>query len=132
LHLRGEARRDGLKLKSMNTRLEIEWYARDIHPWDRDDSQEKRSALFVRGSLDDTDAAITRLFQTLPEIDVIELTVLQQHSECTIMAGTVNRSAVAPDSRLSAGMRLWQRGIKYHSDGFRFEPLASIRQEESV
>jgi hypothetical protein len=48
------------------------------------------------------------------------------------MAGIVNRSAAEVDSRLSAGMRLWQRGIKYHSDGFRFEPLASMKQAGSI
>lgn len=121
LYLRGEARRDGLELKSLNTRLEIEWYARDIHPWDFDDSPEKKSALFVRDSLADTDAVITRLFQALPEIDVIALTVFEQASGAAIIAGTVVRSTEEPDSGLSAGMRLRQRGIKYRSDGFRFE-----------
>ena len=35
LHLRGEARRDGLSAIRMATHLDIEWRARDIHPWDR-------------------------------------------------------------------------------------------------
>jgi hypothetical protein len=115
LHLRGEVRSDGLKLKTLSTRLEIEWMARDIHPWDRDDPPDRKAWLFFRQSLADTEAAITRLFQALPQIDVIALTVLEHDSESVIMAGTVNRSAVQPDAELSVGMRLWQRGITYRT-----------------
>ncbi|MGP8246065.1 MAG: hypothetical protein ACLQVN_16290 [Bryobacteraceae bacterium] len=123
LHLRGEVRNDGLKLKNVTTRLEIEWWARDIHPWDRDDPPQQRGSLFVRQSLADTEAAIARLFQALPQVDIIALTVLEPHSESVIMAGIAERSVVESDAELSVGMRLWQRGIAYHSDGFQFEPL---------
>jgi hypothetical protein len=115
LHLRGEVRNDGLKLKKLSTRLEIEWWARDIHPWDRNDPPDRKAWLFFRQSLADTEAAITRLFQTLPQVDVIALTVLERNSESVIMAGTVDRSAVEPDAELSVGMRLWQRGITYRT-----------------
>ena len=125
LYLRDEVRSDGLKLMKLTNRLEIEWCARDIHPWDRHDPPDERAWLFVRQCLADTDAAITRLFRELPQVDTIALTVLEPHSESVIMAGTVDRDAVEPDARLSVGMRLWQRGIKYHSDGFQFEPLGS-------
>jgi hypothetical protein len=125
LHLRGEARRDGLKLKKLSNRLEIEWWARDVHPWDRDDPPDRKGALLVRQSLADTEAAITRLFQTLPQVDAIALTVLDHNSESVIMAGTVYRSEGEPGAELSVGMRLWQRGVKYHSDGWVFEPLGS-------
>jgi hypothetical protein len=125
LHLRDEVRSDGLTLKKLTNRLEIEWCARDIHPWDRHDPPDQRALLFVRQSLADTEAAIKRLFQALPEVDTIALTVVDPHSESVILAGTVDRCVVEPDTRLSVGMRLWQRGIKYHSDGFQFEPLDS-------
>lgn len=123
LQRRGEVRDDGLKLKGLRARLEIEWYARDVHPWDRCESSGKKDALFVRNSLADTEAAIIRLFRFLPEIDVISVTVREAASESVIMAGTVNRSSVEPDAMLSVGMRLRQRGIKYHSNGSGFEPL---------
>lgn len=125
LHLRDEVRSDGLKLKKLTNRLEIEWCARDIHPWDRHDPPDERASLFVRQSLADTEAAVTRLFQELPQVDTIALTVVEPHSETVILAGTVDRCVGEPDAGLSVGMRLWQRGIKYHSDGFQFEALNS-------
>jgi hypothetical protein len=115
LHLRSEVRNDGLTLKKLSTRLEIEWWARDIHPWDRNDPPERRAWLFFRQSLADTEAAITRLFQALPQIDAITLTVLERNSEGVIMAGTVHRSTPEPHASLSVGMRLWQRGITYRT-----------------
>jgi hypothetical protein len=118
-------RSDGLKLEKVSSRLEIEWCARDIHPWDRHDPPERRAALFVRQCLNDTDAAITRLFEALPRVDVIAVRVLEPVTREVIVAGTVRRSALRPDTALSAGMRLWQRGIVYRSDGWRFEPLES-------
>ena len=123
LNQRSDMRSDGLKLKNVCNRLEIEWCARDIHPWDRHDPPETRASLFVRQCLNDTDAAITRLFETLPQVDVIAVRVLEPATEEVIVAGTVRRAAPAPDTVLSAGMRLRQRGVTYHSDGWRFEPL---------
>jgi hypothetical protein len=123
LHLRGEVRNDGLKLRKLSNRLEIEWQARDVHPWDRDDPPDKKSLRLVQQSLTDTEAAIARLFRTLPQVDVIALTVREYNSEKLIMAGTVDRSEAEPDAELSAGMRLWRRGVKYHSDGWVLEPL---------
>jgi hypothetical protein len=125
LHLRGEARRDGLKIQKLTNRLEIEWRARDVHPWDRHDPPDRRALLFVRQSLADTEAAVLRLFQNLPQLDVIALTVLEHNSDSVIMTGTVYRSEPEPAAELSAGMRLWKRGVKYHSDGWVFEPLGS-------
>src|SRR5581483_5487603 len=118
LHLRGEARRDGLRIKGISTQLDIEWYARDIHPWDRADFEEGRSELFVRHTLADTEAAIGRLFSFLPEINAITVGVREQTSGNVIMAGTICRSAPPmPDTSLSLGMQLRRRGITYYSDG---------------
>jgi hypothetical protein len=61
----------------------------------------------------------------LPQLDVIALTVLEHDSDSVIMTGTVYRSEPEPAAELSAGMRLWRRGVKYHSDGWVFEPLSS-------
>jgi hypothetical protein len=132
LNQRGEARSDGLKLKSVSNHLEIEWCARDIHPWDRHDPPERRAVLFVRQCLSDTDAAITRIFEVLPRVEVIAVRVLEPITEEVIIAGTVRRSELPPDTALSAGMRLWQRGIVYRSDGWRFEPLESTDDSDRV
>jgi hypothetical protein len=125
LHLQGEARRDGLKIEKLTNRLEIEWRARDVHPWDRHAPPDRRALLYVRQSLVDTETAIMRLFQNLPQLDVIALTVLEHNSDTVIMTGTVCRDEAEPAAELSAGMRLWKRGVKYHSDGWVFEPLGS-------
>jgi len=115
LNLRGEARRDGLTVDNVSSHLEIRWRARDIHPWDRQRPRYEREVMFVEQALTDTEAAIDRLFEKLPEIDVIELSVVEPASETVIAAGTVHRSELnAPRPRLSSvGMRLREVGIKY-------------------
>jgi hypothetical protein len=115
LHLRGEARKDGLKVDNVSSRLEIRWRARDIHPWDRHLARYEREVMFAEQALTDTEAAVGRLFEKLPEIDVIELSVLEPTSETLIAAGTVHRSdlnTVRP-RLLSVGMRLREVGVKY-------------------
>jgi hypothetical protein len=124
LHLRGEARRDGLRLLSACSSLEIEWRARDLHPWDRDRPWDERRALLVRQTLFDTHAAISRLFDFLPYVDVLQLRVLGVESDTPILGGTVYRSALKEAREgLSIGMKLRQLGITYHSAGVQFEPL---------
>jgi hypothetical protein len=125
LHLRGEVRRDGLNPASLTTHLEIEWRTRDIHPWDRSLlSPAQRAAAFVKQSLADTEAAIYRLFEALPQVDVISLRVFDQTSEKAIISGTVSRPVPsARDEKLSIGMRLMYLGLTYHSAGSLFEPL---------
>ena len=92
LHLRGEVRSDGLALIKAHNRLEIQWRARDIHPWDRDLSTGRDPLMFFEQSLADTEAAVSRLFEALPETDVIDLAVMAPASETVIIAGTVHRS----------------------------------------
>jgi hypothetical protein len=125
LHRRGEVRRDGLNPVNIATHLEIEWRARDIHPWDRSIlSRAERSTAFVKQSLTDTEAAIHRLFAALPHVDVISLKVRDQISENVIISGTVSRLAIlAENEELSIGMRLMYLGLTYHSAGSLFEEL---------
>ena len=115
LHLRGEGRRDGLTLDNVSSRLEIRWRARDIHPWDRHLARYEREAMFAEQALADTEAAVVRLFEKLPEVDVIELSVLEPKSETLIAAGTVHRSELnaARPHLLSVGMRLREVGVTY-------------------
>jgi hypothetical protein len=115
LHLRGEARRDGLTVDTVSSHLEIRWRARDIHPWDRDLAQYQKEVLFAEQALVDTEAAVSRLFERLPEVDVIHLSVLEPKSEAVIAGGTVHRSAVYAARRhlFSTGMRLREIGVQY-------------------
>jgi hypothetical protein len=112
LHHRGEVRRDGLSLNRASHHLEIEWRARDIHPWDRTDDTEIKDSLFAEQSAADADAVLSRLFKALPEIDVIEFRVMHPDSCELIVSGTVERSDPVPETRdVSARTRLWRRGV---------------------
>jgi hypothetical protein len=112
LHRRGEVRSDGLTLTAVSHHLEIEWCARDIHPWDRDSDRWEREDQFAEQSYDDTDAALSRLFKALPEVDVIDFKVVHPDSHERILAGTVSRTASVPKARkASPRTRLWHRGV---------------------
>ena len=114
LERRGEARKDGLLLGKMEHRLEIQWQARGVHPWDRHLPRDARQARFIEQSLVDTEAAITRLFEAAPEVDLIELCVTDPESEATMLSGTVYRSDfqnVRPSP--SVRMRLSEMGVDF-------------------
>jgi hypothetical protein len=115
LHLRGEVRSGGLTANYVSSRLEIEWRARDIHPWDRYDDIYEREVMFVEQTLADTEAAVLRLFEKLPQVDIIEIKVLDPRSETVFASGTVHRSALAAvrPHLLSVKMRLGEMGIHY-------------------
>jgi hypothetical protein len=106
----GEVRDDGLTLVRASHRLEIEWRAREIHPWDRFSKQPER--VFTEQAISDTDATLSRLFDELPEVDVIEFAVLHPANDHRILAGKVERTDRVPDTRgLSPRTRLWHRGV---------------------
>ena len=114
LNVRAEVRSDGLGLVHLCNRLEIQWRARDIHPWDRDRAGPDRGAALPEQSLSDTEAAVVRLFDTLPQVDVIDLTVLDPASDEVRLAGTVYRSNLKKArTSLSVRMRLNYLGINY-------------------
>ncbi len=100
-------------VKTLFHRLEVKWRARDIHPWDRGlVSPPERRPLFVEQSLADTEAAIYRLFRSLPEIDALDITILDHESDNVIIAGTVYRSTLhQSQNRFSVRMRLRELGV---------------------
>ena len=121
---RGEARRDGLRLNKICNRLEIQWRARNLHAWDGDLPLERRAPLFVEQTLADTEAVIMRLFEALPQVDAIDLTVLEPESDHTMLVGTVSRSVVTGHRRpLSVKMRLSELGVQFRLAGSHFEAL---------
>lgn len=113
----------GLAIKSVSNRLDIAWHARPIHPWDRGVSPERAARLFVQQCLADVDAAIVQLFAAFPEIDEIELRVLDADSDARILAGRVARAQATVAEATSVGMKLKSIGLNYQLMNWRFEPL---------
>jgi hypothetical protein len=118
LRPRGAIPNDVLVLNSLRLsapRLQLEWRARDIHPWDRDLLPTRQAELFSKQALQDTDVALIRLFQSLPEIEEIEFQVLNP-ADCggVILTGVVDREqALDPEPPLSLRMRLNMLGVHY-------------------
>lgn len=121
---RGAVPNDVLTISSLVVDLRVEWFARDVHPWDRDLPERRRAELFAQQCLKDVDAAIPRLFEQLPEIEVLEIGVLERNSKTRIIAGVVHRSDLAAHAGSSLGMRLKTIGINYRCTDLRLEPIA--------
>jgi hypothetical protein len=97
LHRRGEVRPDGLRSIRICNQLVIDWRARRIHPWDSERPAGVRRELFVQQSLADTEAAISRLFETLPQIDMITLRVIDPDSDAERFGCRNHRQDGLPD-----------------------------------
>jgi len=121
---RGGIRNDVLVINRLAMRVRVEWFARDVHPWDSDLPERRKAELFAQQCLEDVDAAIPRLFEQLPEIDVLEIEVLERTSKSKIIGGVVHRSDLAAQVGSSLGMRLKTIGINYRCEDLRLEPIA--------
>ena len=125
---RGGIANDVLVLNRVSGQLQLEWRARDVHPWDRDLPPDRQTELFLEQALRDTDVAILKLFQTLPEIEQIAIRVFDAHdSTKVILEGMVTREdALATDTSGSLRLRLRMLGIQYSRivDG-QLEPLST-------
>jgi hypothetical protein len=122
---RGGIRNDGLTVKRAYNRLEIEWNARTIHPWDQDEASEIKARKFFEQLLADTEVAIERIFNALPQIDQLDITVRDPDSDQVIVSGTVDRASFGPVRSESARMRLMARGMKCDLDAGYFAQLAA-------
>jgi hypothetical protein len=122
---RAGVRNDGLSLKRMRNRLEVEWQARGVHPWDQGLPPEREAQKFVEQCLEDVDAALSRLFAALPDTDEIELRVLDPTSAKPIVAGTVTRAEADAASAGSVGMKLKSLGLVYRLANWQFESLGN-------
>jgi hypothetical protein len=122
---RGFVPDDVLVLRKLSARLQVEWRSRDLHPWDRDLPPRRRAERVRELTLDDTDAAIMRLFRTLPDVDGLEVRVFAPlPSDRIILAGVVAREdAFAARSMSSPGMRLRMMGVQYRMRDGHLEPL---------
>lgn len=121
LQKRNEVRRDGLILTKAVHQLDIEWRARDIHPWDRDwvRSSDDEEQLFNEQCFSDTEAAIRRLFSSLPTIDEIQFRVIRPDSDDELLTGHVARLSLGQITKSASPRgRLRQMGINVCVLGF--------------
>jgi hypothetical protein len=123
LHRRGEARSDGLQLTLAKTNLRIEWLARSIHPWDRDLPADRAERAFTQQCLDDTGAALTRLFAEIPVLDTIEVRVRRYPSHAPLLSGTVRRECLKTGDYGSIGMKLRAIGLSFRMSNLCLEEI---------
>jgi hypothetical protein len=123
LRPRGAIGNDGLVVQSLSARLRVQLLARPIHPWDRDRPANERSDLFVQQCLEDVSIAIPKLFLSMPEIEEMEVTVLDPRSRNAIIAGIVKRSDALTSDCLSAGMKLRAMGLAYGRSNSGFDRM---------
>jgi hypothetical protein len=123
---RGFVPNDVLIVGDLSARLRLEWRTRDLHPWDRDLPPSRRAQRFRDQTLVDTDAAIERLFRILPEMDSVDIRVLEPDApNRLLLAGTVAREdLLATRAIASPGMRLRMMGIRCDTRHGRLEPLS--------
>jgi hypothetical protein len=123
LKRRGGIGRDGLVVRSLSARLRVQLLARSIHPWDRDRPADERGELFVQQCLEDVSIAIPQLFRSMPEIQEMEITILDPKGKSAIMAGVVNRGDALAAKGISAGMMLRDMGMIYGRSNAGFEQM---------
>ena len=93
--------------------------------WDQGLPPERAAQKFVEQCLEDVDAAISRLFATLPDTDEIVLRVLDPTSGDPIVAGTVTRAEAVAAAAGSVGMKLKSMGLVYRLVNWQFESLTN-------
>jgi hypothetical protein len=104
-----------LRVEDVSLALRISWRARRLHAWDCDLPPERASRRFARQILADTEAALERLFETSPDVDLIEMTVHEPDPEGAgvLMVGSVSRKEFESCHPLSTAMRLRLVGVNY-------------------
>jgi len=123
LRRRGAIGNDGLIVRNLSARFRVQLLARPIHPWDRNRPREERNELFVQQCLDDLSTAIPNLFRSMPEIDEMEVTVLDPRDKSAIIAGIVTRTDALTSNSLPAGMKLRAMGLAYGRSNSGFERM---------
>ncbi len=113
LHRRGEARSDGLALIQSSQSLDVEWRARQIHPWNCNLPPAQKERLFIEQCYADTEAAIHRLFLNCPGVDLIRFKVVRPDTEEELLTGSVAREAAEQCiAGRSSRTKLWQMGVR--------------------
>ena len=120
---RGAVANDGLQIHALSARMQIEWTARFVHPWDHDLPQEERSGLFVYQCLHDVDQAIAQLFERFDVVDELDISVLDPKSNARIVTGVVTRADYLASRPLTTQMRLKTVGLAYEIGRGGLQPL---------
>src|SRR5713101_639401 len=60
------------ELKRFGTTLEVEWIAREVHPWDRNRTPTSVQRLYTLPCLEDAHTAIERLFDEIPDGETLQ------------------------------------------------------------
>jgi hypothetical protein len=63
--------------------------------WDRDLSEQKQAEVFARQCLEDVDTAMSRLFKSIPEIDILEVVVRDHRSHAVLMLESLTATTCA-------------------------------------
>jgi hypothetical protein len=122
---RGFIPNDVPSLRELSGQLRVVWHARRVAPWDRHLPSARQAALFSDLTMRDTDAAIRRLFEELPEVHSLEVQVLEPvPANRPLITGTVLRDeALAVLSLASPRMRLKMMGVRYDLIDGQLNPL---------
>jgi hypothetical protein len=120
---RGAIGHDGMVVRNLSARLRVQLLARRNHPWDRDRPANERTELFVQQCLEDVSTAIPNLFRSMPEIDEMEILVLDPRGKTVIISGIVKRSDALTPNFLSPGMKLRAMGLIYGRSNSGFEHM---------
>jgi hypothetical protein len=89
-----------------------------VHPWDFCLLTGEKESAFLGQLMEDAEGALMRLFERLPEVDEIDLAVIDPQADNVLLSGTVQRSALARpcDHTPSVRMRLAFLGVRLHCD----------------
>jgi hypothetical protein len=122
---RGFVSNDRLRLCTLSARLRLEWQTRDVHPWDDDLPGDRQATRFCEQTLLDTETALVQCFEMLPQIEAIDLRVLEpREPNRLLLAGTVERGDVMTALALSSpAMRLRMLGVQCQIRDGRLEPI---------
>jgi hypothetical protein len=80
---------------------------------------------FAGQCLDDTGAAIGRLFEAMLDLDILEIRVLREACGPPLLAGVVNRDQVRPVTNPASGMKLKTLGIRFQIVNWQLEPRSA-------
>ena len=127
-----QGRVDGLELKGLKTTLQVEWIAREVHPWDRNRPPMSVQKLYTLQCLQDTHTAIEGLFNEIPEVEALDIRIFSAPSQSVVIAGLVHREDLTHAVFDSPAMNLKTLGVSFRMSNWRLEPLAAVQEHAEI